>query len=142
MAMILAILICADVHTEAANLAKKAMPPERYHQMMAALTGSMAPMRQTMSDADRQKTDKMMTAIQGAITYEEMVGFQADWYAAHFTLDELQHLSRIYDEPVLQKMQALAPRMLTEMMPKMQALMAPRIQKIVNEERAKPPPPK
>jgi hypothetical protein len=115
------------------------MPREQFEQMISATETQMlaqlkAQAEENNSEIGPGEVERLKRAITGLVSYDEMVGWLADMYSAHFTVDEIHQIRDFYRTPVGQKLVTLQPQLMQENMQKMFTIAAQRFPEAMKRE--------
>ncbi|TWI65275.1 hypothetical protein IP91_02682 [Pseudoduganella lurida] len=125
-----------------------AMMKQMIANMPAMMRGSAQnQIRSSTTLTEQQKTDKlaevdrmvpqataaMSKVLEDPKLADEMMGEMVPLYARHFTADEMKELATFYRSPVGRKSLQVMPQLLGEGMQFSQRLVAPRINKVMQE---------
>lgn len=98
-------------------------------QKKAALVKVDSELPQALAAMDAVFSDTTM--------HDEIMQATAELYARHYTVDELQQIAAFYRTPVGAKMLATMPQLMAESMKAGQAIVAPRINAVMQKMQAK-----
>lgn len=112
----------------ALELVKMVVPHETYDQMMEQMVSAMSEQFRNAGEklpADFDK--KIQAAVNDVMSYDDVLGWTADIYAARFTVDELKEIEKFYRTPVGKKVMKLLPELGAEVGKKIAGILPERM---------------
>src|SRR5690348_13389828 len=92
-----------DPRPAAAQLARALTPPHRYQGMLEQLYRPLLANAERTQGGDKARLEQAAKQIRDAaakaLPYDDLLGWTADVYAAHFTAAELRELVKFYQSP-------------------------------------------
>ncbi len=118
----------------------KNMPPAIMNSTLASINGNAtlsAEQKKTAQAEASKKVPVMITQIESLLSdpalIEELLNETVPLYARHFSSAEIEQLTAFYKGPLGSKMLAVSPQIMGESMQISQRIVAPRIQKIMEQ---------
>ena len=96
----------------ALDLVKMVVPRDTYDQMIQQMTEAMSQQfRQAGEKLPADFDKKIQAAVNDVMSYDDVLGWTADIYAARFTVAELKDIEKFYKTPVGVKVMKLLPEL-------------------------------
>ncbi len=112
----------------ALELVKMVVPRDTYEQMMEQMTAAMSEQFRKAGEklpADFDK--KIQAAVNDVMSYDDVLSWTAEIYAARFSVEELKDIEKFYRTPVGKKVMKLLPELSAEIGKKIAAILPERM---------------
>ena len=114
--------------TAALELVKMVVPHETYDQMMEQMTAAMSDQFRKAGEKLPADFDKKITAaVNDVMSYDDVLSWTAEIYAARFTVEELKDIENFYRTPVGKKVMKLLPELSAEIGKKIATILPERM---------------